>query len=137
MNRDDMYAIEKIFAHQSCSHTFRQIPVRGGDDAEIRFMELGTPDRCETLSFNGAEEFCLCREAQLSQFVQKKGSPVRTVEASLPVIERAREGSLLVSEKFTLKKIFRDGPAVDGDEWFVTAGAALVHGACGEFLSGS
>lgn len=52
-------------------------------------------------------------------------------------LDGAREGAFFVPEQFAFDEGFGHGGAVDGDKGTVAAGAELVEGARGEFLSGA
>src|SRR5262245_6444074 len=83
----------------------------------------------------GAPEFDLRSERDLGNLVQQEGPTVGRHEASVPLLRRASERALLVSEELGLEERLGEGRAVHDHEGVVVSRATRVNRARDEFLA--
>ena len=80
----------------------------------------------ETFHFAGfkdAEDFRLCPETHIGDFVQKERAAVRQLKAALSPLVRAGIRAALVPEKFVFHKLIRHRRAIQRNERFLRARA--------------
>ena len=111
--------------------------VRCGDDAHVRSDGLVAADPFERAGLQHAQNFCLRRQRHVADFIQKNRALVALFECANPLAVGARERAFLVSEKFALQKILRDGRAVDREKGPAVPSAVMVYRPCYQFLSGA
>src|SRR5438128_2117843 len=57
------------------------------------------------------------------------------LEESVPIAVRSSKGALAITEEFGLHQVFRNGPAVDRNEWLGTARSLLVDESGGKLFA--
>src|ERR1700677_3164565 len=80
--RDDVKAIEEIFAKVAFGDLFLEILVGGSDDADIHAQGLGSAHWSEHLIVESAEDFGLRLEAHVADFVQVERSTIGALESA-------------------------------------------------------
>ena len=93
-----------------------QVSVRGRQDAGVAVNLLPAPNPLEALLLEIAQKLHLDRRRQLADLVEKERAPGGGFDMPFALRVCAREGALLVAEKFALQQVLRDRVAVDGDE---------------------
>ena len=73
----------------------------------------------------------------LADFVEEDGAAVGLLEEADAVLVGAGEGAALVAEQLGFEQLVRQRAAVLDDEALVAATAAVVDGACQQFLAGA
>lgn len=86
---------------------------------------------------DGAEEFGLHPEGQVTKFIEEEGAAVGGFEHPFLVVGGAGERALEMAEHFAFEERFGDGGAVADDEGSGVDGALAVEGGGGEFFSGA
>jgi hypothetical protein len=84
-----------------------------------------------------AQQFDLQRQRQAFDLVEEQRTLVGMLDLADLALGRARERAGLVAEHFALEDVFRDRPAIQGDEVVRTAAAELVQAARHHFLAGA
>src|SRR5206468_5079144 len=73
----------------------------------------------------------------VADLVEEEGAAAALLELADAAAVGAGEGPLLVAEQLALQQVLRDGCAVEGQEWGLSAGAVLVDSAGDELLAGA
>ena len=135
---DDVESVVEVLAEASVGDEFDEVPVRGGDEAEVDGDRLGAAHADDGAGFNCTEKLDLCVGVDFADLVQEEGPAVRGLEAAgLAVLEPAREGPRGVAEELGREEFLRERGAFDGDEGTLGAGREVVNRARDEFLAGA
>ena len=137
MDGDDVEAEEEVLSELLAVDTFLEVPVGGGDDADIDFDGAVTADAFEFAFLEDAEEFGLDLEGDFADFVEEDSTTVSEFEASFTFGEGAGEGPFFVAEEFGFDEVFGDEGAIEFDERGFGAGALEVEGTGDEFFAGA
>ncbi len=138
--RDDVEAIEEVFAEVAAGDLFFEIFVGGGDDAGVDVDGGGGTDGVEALFVEGAEDFGLRLEAHVADFVEEEGAAVGSLEGAAflgGLVGAAGARSVAIAEEFGFDVVLGDGGAVEFDEDAVAAEGLGVDGAGDEFFAGA
>ena len=87
--------------------------MRGGNHTAVDRDGLPAADAFDHLFLQKSEEFNLGFGRQISDFVEKEGSPVRAFQPAVPSNRRSSEGAFLAAKEFTFQQGFRYRRAVD------------------------
>ena len=134
---DDIEAEIKVLPEFLALDRIFQTAVGGGEDADIDLDGAVASDALKFAFLQDAEELGLDLRGDFADFVKKNGAAVGQLETAFALVERAGERTLFVAEEFAFNEVFRDGGAVDLDEWSIGPRALAVEGAGDEFLSGA
>ena len=118
---DDIQAIQKVFAEGAVLDRFGQVPVGGGDDADIHLDRLGAADPVDFAFLNGAQQLGLQARIHFADFVQQQGAAIGFFKLANAPGNGAGKGAFLMAEQFGFQQIFRDGGAIDRNERLVVA----------------
>src|SRR5579859_6654215 len=135
--RNDVEAIEEVFAEVALGDFLFEILVGAGDEAHVDAKGLGAADRGEELIVECAEDLGLSLEAHVADFVKIERASIGTFEGAALFGRAAGLRAVAIAEELGLNVIFRDGGAVELDEDAVAAQALGVNGAGDEFLAGA
>ena len=135
--RHDVEAIVKVFAEKALIDQVLQVFVGGRDDAHVG-ADRRPSAHCRILTLlQHAQEARLRVHRHIADFVEEERTAFRLFEAAGRTVLRAGERALLVTEKFRLDEVARDGCHVDGDERPIAALAVIVKRAGHKFLAGA
>jgi len=137
LDGDDVEAEEQVLAEFLALDAFLEVPVGGGDDADVDLDGAVAADAFEFAFLEDAQELGLDLGRDFADFVQEDGAVVGEFEAALALGDGAGERALFVAEKFALDEVLRDGGAIELDEGGVGALALAVEGAGDKFLAGA
>ncbi len=137
MEVDDVEAVVEVLAEFAAFDGVGQVPVGGGDDADVGLDRLVLAEAVELALLEDAEELALGGQGHLPDLVEEEGAAVSQLEFADPLGHGAGEGAALVAEELALQQVLGDGGAVDGDEELLGARAVLVDGAGDELLAGA
>jgi hypothetical protein len=112
-----------------------QVPVRGGDHADVDVDGLVPADALERPLLKHAQQLGLGPERHVADLIEEHRPPIGLLEPANPPRARPGERSLLVAEEFAFKESLRDGDAVHHDHGLAGALAVLVDGARDELLA--
>ena len=127
-DREDPQAEVEVGPELSPGQQFFQVPVGGGDDADIDADGLRPADPFDLFFLQHPQQAHLGFPGQLSDFVQEDRASVGPFEAPAAAAEGTGERTLLMAEKLAVHQGFRNGAAVDADERPAAAGRAVVDG---------
>ncbi len=133
----DAQAVEEVFAEATLADLFGEVPIGGGDDADVDLDGLGATDALHLALLEHAQEFRLQVELELAELVQEHGAAVGHLEDALARGGGAGEGALLVAEEFALDEVLGDGAAVEDHEGAVAASRGRVGGAGDDLFAGA
>ena len=134
---EDFEAVVEITPEELVAHHFGEVPIGGGDEANVDGNGANAAEAFEGFLLQGAEELGLEIERDVADFVEEQGSAVGHFEAADFLGEGAGEGAAFVAEEFTFEKAGGDGGAVECNEREISAGAEAMDGAGDEFLAGA
>src|SRR5690606_40279917 len=80
---DDAEAVEEVFAERSGADLVGEVPVGGGDDANVDAHRCRPADALELLLLDDAQEFGLEVEAHLGDLVLEERPAVGPLESAL------------------------------------------------------
>src|SRR5688500_4554386 len=110
---EDGIRVYKVTGVQTCA-----LPISDGARA---------PKPLKFLLLQGAEEFRLEFQGNITDFVEEERAAVRQFEAPDALRDCASEGALFMAEEFALEEAGRNGGAVQFDESAVAAVAQVVE----------
>ncbi len=129
--------VEQVLAEEAfADHPF-EVPVGGGDDADVDRDEFVAADAGKGTFLEDAEKLGLGGVGEVSDLVEEHGASGGLLEPADTAADGPGEGAALVTEEFGLEERFGNGGAVDGDEGIPGAVAVLVKGACDQLLAGA
>ena len=134
---DDGEAIVEVLAEMAFAHSFFEIAVRGGDDANVDVDVADAADAANDLIFHDAEKLGLEEGREFADLVEEERAAVGDLEKALLHGLGVGEGSLFMAEEFGFDEGFGNRRAVDGDEGAVVAGAFVVENLGDEVLAGT
>ncbi len=140
-NRQDVQTVEEIFAEASRPHLLLEVPVGGGNDADIDPQIRRAADALERLLLEEPEHLRLQSGCHLADLVQKDRPAVGRLEKAALLSVRAGERAALMTEELAFEQRFGQRGAGDVHERMtrpiarvvddlgreVLAGAALAH----------
>src|ERR1035437_10561740 len=103
MNGDHVQAIEQIFAESALCDFFLKVLVCCGDHADVHIGFFGASDGAHLALLQYAVELHLHRDAHIADFVHEKSAAMGSMEQNAPVIVRACESSLHITEQLGFK----------------------------------
>lgn len=134
---DDVDAVVEVFAKCTGLDEVAEALVAGRDDANICLDGFDGPEGLEDPLLQDAEEPGLHGGGDIADFVEEEGASFGKGESAGLVLSGVGEGPGLVAKEFGFQEGIGQGPAVDGDEFFVLSPGEVVDGPGDEFLSGS
>src|SRR5882672_347616 len=137
MNRKDVQPVIEIFAEMARRCFLLQVAIGRRDGPHIRYACAVLPDALVAFLLEDSKKLALHLQRNFADFVQENGAALRCFKASRAVFDCAGEGASDVSEEFALEKIFRNGRAIDPDERFVFALAAVVDFSRDQLFAGA
>jgi len=111
--------------------------IGGRQHAHIHRNRLPAAKPLEGFFLKHAQQFDLCAERHIADFIQKNGAVISLLEASDALRRRAGERAAFMAEQLAFQQSFGNGGAIDGDERRVGPVAVLVKGAGDPFLAGA
>ena len=103
VNREDVDAIEEVFAEAPGLHLGGEIAVRRRDDADVDLHVLGVAEAPDRLLLQDAQELHLEVERQLADLVEKERPARGLLEEAAPVGDGVGERALLVPEELATR----------------------------------
>ena len=117
-----------------CTVAHRQW-TNNGDDANIYLNGLIAADALEGAGLEHAQDFGLRCQGHIADLVEKHRSVIALLKFANALRAGAGERASLVTKKFALQQILRDGGAVNCDKGLVCAFAVVIDGASNQFLA--
>ena len=124
---DHVQPEEQVFTERPLRHQFTEVPVAGGDDADVHAVVDLPADAPDNALLQDTQQLDLKRHGHFGYLVEEEGTRVRLFQKPLlaPAV-RAGKRAGLIAEQLAFHERFRDGPAVDGDERPRMAGAVVM-----------
>ncbi len=117
VDREDAQAVVEIASKLPLDHRLFQIPVGGGQDTHVHLEGGVVTDALQIPVLQHPQQLGLQRQGELADLVQEQGALVGQLELARPVVNGAGEGPLHVAEQLALRHRFRQGGAVEIDQW--------------------
>ena len=130
-----LQAVKKITAKTPRTNFLQQVPVGGGNDANIKLLANGSTHSSHSFFLHKTQQAGLNINGQLAYFVQKQGAAVRLTNIAAGGRISTRKGAFDPAEQFCFNQVGRDSTAVHGDKRFVKAAAEIVHRMAKYFLA--
>src|SRR5262245_25536673 len=119
--------IVEVLAKLSRGHQFGEIPVGGGNHANVNMgLRLIRPDRMDFSVFEEPQEERLHAQAHLPHLVEKQRAAMCELGLTALVAERAREAALHVAEQLRLEQRLGEARAVHCDKRRSLASGMIV-----------
>ena len=132
---EDAQAVEEVRPEGSLLNQQGQAAVAGGQDADVAVLHLAGAQGPELLVLEEAEEGHLPLRGEGVHLVQEEGATFGEGDQARLILLGVGKGALAVAEQLALDEGVRDGPAVDGDERPILAGALVVDGPSRQLLA--
>ncbi len=136
-DRDDVEAVEQILPKLALLHHAFQMTVGGADQAHINRDFCRLAHRAHAPLLHGAQQLGLHRQGQFADLVEKQRAALRRGKEAGMIGHRSGERALAIAEKLGLQQLLGNGAAVHRNERPAGAGAAFMHGLCGQLLAGA
>ena len=104
MHVEDAQSVKQVAAEASSGHLRREIPVRGGEHADVRGQRRRSADALKLSLLQHAQELDLHAGRQLSDLVEEERPMRRQFESSRLLTARAGERAALVAEQLGLEE---------------------------------
>jgi hypothetical protein len=136
-NGKDMQALPEVFPEGSLPHFRLQVPVGGGNDADIHLQGAGALQAFELPILDQPQQLGLEGRGQLPDFVQEHDTAVGQFEAAQLFGQGAGEGPLFMAEKLALDEGGAERGLVHFYQGPVSPWAGAVDGPGDELLAGA
>src|SRR5262249_27732413 len=114
-----------------------KVAVCGGDQPYIGADRLVAANTLESLLLEHTQHLGLGGQRHVADLGQEEGAAVALLELADAAAIGTGERALLVAEQLALQQVLRNGGAVEGQKWGLSAGAVLVDSAGDELLAGA
>src|SRR5262245_34121808 len=101
MDRDDLKAIEQVFAKRALFYLFRQVLIGGSDNANINIMWPFSSNRPHLPILEHPQQLGLEENRQFSDFIQEKRSSIRELKHALARGMRTGKRAAYMAEQLT------------------------------------
>jgi hypothetical protein len=115
-DREDAEPVVEILAEGSRGRFDFEVTIRGGHDTDIHLARPIIADALEFAFLKNPKQLCLQDERNLTDLVEKQGSPVGELESAGAIPVRPCERTSHMSEELALEKLLRNRRAVHLDE---------------------
>src|SRR5882672_800339 len=135
LNRKHIEPVVKVLTKAARHHFLLQVTIGRSDDPHIREPRPVFAHALVTLLLQDAEQFALQFQRNFSNFIEENRPSFSRLETSGAVLDRPGKSTARVAEEFAFIQLFWDRGAIDADERFVLAPAALVNFPRDQFLA--
>ena len=119
---DDAEAVKEVFPKGAALDGLAQVPVGGGDDADVQLDALLAAHLHELPLLDHPEELGLDVEAEIGDLVEEKGAVIGQFEEAVLGLVGPGKGALDVAEEFAFQQGLHQGGAVHRHEFLVPRG---------------
>ena len=130
-------AVVQVLAELATRHRLLDRLVGGGQHADIDPHRSLAAHRTDLALLQRAQQFHLCQQRNLGDFIEKERAAVGLAEEALLVGDRAGEGAAPVSEQLAFDQRVGNGATVDGDERPLPAHRRVVDQSRHQLLAGA
>src|SRR4051794_37058932 len=134
-HRHDVQPKIKILTKPPCTNQLYKLLVCSREDADIRVNWPAAADANDCLFFQHAKQLGLTGQTHVADLVQQERAARGELEFAGAGFMRIREGASFVAKQLAFEQRFRDGSAVHGDKWILSAFAAEVNGSGDDLLA--
>ena len=135
MNADHIEAVIQILPEFFLGNCLLQIPVRRGDNPDVRPNGSITSNAGKLPFLKNTEKFALNGQRHLTNLVEEKSASIPLLEATDTLGGGTSERTFLVTEELALQKILGNSCAVDRNKGLLASLAVIVDRACDQLLS--
>ncbi|MNG90731.1 hypothetical protein D3C79_496310 [compost metagenome] len=135
---DDVQAVIQIAPESAILHRLRQIAIGGRHDAHVDLHRVRGADPQHFTLLQHAQQTGLRIQRHFADLIEQQSAAIRQLKfpgGTAPA--RAGKGAIHVTEKLALHQIARQGAAVNGNEGFIAACAAVVDRLSEQLFAGS
>src|SRR5579863_6998135 len=136
-DRENFQPIEQIVPKTPGGDFRVEVLICGGNHAHVGANCFVTTHALKLLLLKQSQQFWLCRQRHVADFVQKQRSLVGLLELADASAVSTGEGSLLVPEQFAFEQSFRNGGAIDRQKWGLAPGTVLIDRPRHQLFAGS
>ena len=126
--------VVEVFAEKPVRNLRNKIAMRRRDDPDI-YPLRSTANRRDHAFLNSPQDLGLHRQVHVTDFIEKKRTAVRVAEHAAALLDGSGERSPDVTEQFALKKIRRDGGAIQRNERTRRAPAGAMYRASNDLFA--
>src|SRR5271154_4398749 len=135
LNGKHVQTVEQILAEGSLGGRSKKIAVSCSDHTHVDLDQIRTAEPFELMFLEDTQQLRLQIRRHVADLVQEDCSAVRELETADAAIDRAGEGSLLMTEQLAFDKTNRKSGTIHLNERPIPALAIRVYGARNQFLS--
>ena len=116
LDREDVEAVEQVFAEPAGGDGLGEIEVGGGDDAAVGQDRVGAADPLEAPVLEHAQQLGLHAERHLADLIEEQRTPLGQLEPPFLLAVGAGERPALVTEELALQQRLGQRRTVDRDQ---------------------
>ena len=133
---DDVDPVVQVLAETTRFTELEKILMRGTDQLHVNADRRFAAQARHGTLLDRAQQLCLCGERHVTNLVEEQESAIRLFEIAAPFLCGAGERALLEAEHLRFEHCFRNGRAIDRNEWLRPfALYQLVQPPCHMFLA--
>ena len=117
-DRDDIQAIQQIFAERVLFDHVGEIAIGRGDDAHVRAPRDRVADAFVFAILDEAQQFRLQRKRHIADFIEKQSAAFGLIDATQFIFGSAGKRAFFVTEQFALEQLGRKRRAIHCHEIF-------------------
>ena len=137
IQRDHVQAVVEVFAKLAGAGRFAQIPLGGGDDADIDGAWRIAAEPLDAALLQHPQQLDLQRHRHRFDLIEKQGAAVGVFQLADAALAGTGEGTFLMAEQFRLDQRLRHAATIERHEGLAGASAALVQTAGDTVLAGA
>src|SRR5215472_8771489 len=137
MDGEDTESVIKVLPELPLRRPGLKVAVCGGDQPYIGADRLVAANTLESLLLEHTQHLGLGGRRHVADLVEEQRATRALLELADAAAIGTGERALFVAEQLALQQVFRNGGAVEGQKWGLSAGAVLVDSASDELLAGA
>ncbi len=134
---DDVQPVEQVEAKTARFDLLLQVPVRGGDHANVHRNRIVAADRHDLPLLQDPQQLGLQVQVEFANFVQKNRAASRRSETAHRGMHRAGKCAFHMTKQLAGKEATGDRGTVDRNKGLVRPGRMIVHSSCDKLLAGA
>src|SRR5262249_45932867 len=135
LDRKHVQPIIKVAPEFPCSHHFREVSMRCGNEPDIGLDCAIRAESFELSLLQCTEQFGLQLHRDIADFIEEERSAISQFQAADLLRNCARECTALVTEKFALQQAGGNRRAIELHEGLMLSVASVVDGTGNQFLA--
>src|SRR5215469_15284417 len=137
MHRKDAQPVIEIFAETSGSYIGSKVAIRCRDNTHIHMAGRVVTHTLILTFLEDPQQFWLKFEGNITDLIQKNRAIVGELESPRPVSRCSSIRAPNMTKEFAFKHVFRNGAAIDSNQWPFSAPAARVDLFRKQFFAGA